>query len=174
MNGSPEIVYIDYRGVVLYETIGNLIIKLKENMFEHKVRQSTFKKVLMIMIEALENTFKYGDHYQNETELIEDYSPRIKIFSKDGTYQIECANPIQKIDVPILKRKLEHINSLDKQGLKEEYKRIITNGQFSEKGGAGLGIIEMAKISDGALNYSFEPINERFEFYVLQIRIFCS
>ena len=51
------------------------------------------------------------------------------------------------------------------------YKQIITNGQFSEKGGAGLGLVEMAKITDQKIEYSFSEINGKFDYFRLILRI---
>ncbi len=38
-----------------------------------------------------------------------------------------------------LENRLVYLNNLTVQGIKEYYKETITNGQFSQKGGAGSG-----------------------------------
>lgn len=171
MTTPREKIFLDYKGPILYDVIGDLIGLLKEKMFETKIKQTIYKKVLMIMIEALENIFKYHEFFGNIKELILNYPPTITIKQTEGFFIVQCSNPILKVDSKTLKKRLEHINSLDKTGIKEEYKQTITNGQFSEKGGAGLGIIEMAKISDEKLIYSFESINKEFDIYTLDIKI---
>jgi len=45
------------------------------------------------------------------------------------------------------------------------YLEIITNGEFSAKGGAGLGFVEMAKTSGNNLEYSFKPITDDYSLY---------
>ncbi len=49
---------------------------------------------------------------------------------------------------------MEQINNLDKDGLKDLYKEIIKNTTISEKGGAGLGFVDMARKSGQPLEYS--------------------
>ncbi len=49
-------------------------------------------------------------------------------------------NPVRKSNVEKLHKNLDHINGLDKDGLKELYKDIIKNTTISEKGGAGLAL----------------------------------
>lgn len=173
MDDSHDKIFLNYQGPILYDTIGDLISLLKETMFEAKVKQAIYKKVLMIMIEALENIFKYHEFFGENEELIFNYPPSIIVKYSDHQISVRCSNPILKVDSEILKKRLIHINRLDKAGIKDEYKQTITNGQFSEKGGAGLGIIEMAKISDDKLTFSFNPINEEYNNYNLEIKIKC-
>ena len=123
------------------------------------------------MIEALENVFKYHEYYENEKELIDRYPPEISIAKLNDSFSISVSNPVRKSDVAVLKKRLTEINTLDKQGIKQKYKEIITNGEFSEKGGAGLGIVEMAKITDSQLDFSFSKMNDKFDNYRIILKI---
>lgn len=169
MTKSDEELFLYYKGPVLYDTIGYLICELKEKMFAIHAKQAIYKKVLMVMIEALENVFKYHEYFDREKKLLADFPPEISILRKENNFTIICSNPIQKEDVKKLKKRLDYINKLDRDGVKNEYKKTITNGQFTEKGGAGLGLIEMAKISDDTLNYTFTTINEFYDYYRLTL-----
>jgi hypothetical protein len=169
MTKSEEELFLYYKGPVLYDTIGYLICELKEKMFAIHTKQAIYKKVLMVMIEALENVFKYHEYFEKEKKLIIDFPPEIFILRKRNNFTVTCSNPVLKKDVPALKERLDHINTLDRNGVKNEYKKTITNGQFTDKGGAGLGLIEMAKISDDALNYTFTSINEFYDYYRLTL-----
>ncbi len=159
---------------MLYDTIGYLISELKEKMFETQIKQSLYKKVLMVMIEALENVFKYSEHFDMDKSINDNYRPELSILCSENTFTITCSNPIRKTDIPKLREKLDFINSLDKMGIKDEYKKTITDGHFSEKGGAGLGLIEMAKITDSKLDYLFTTINDLFDYYRLTLNIKCG
>lgn len=170
MSISQNDIFLHYKGTIHYDTIGNLIVDLKEKMFEAQVKQAIYKKVLMVMIEALENVFKYSENFSKFT-IQDEFLPELTIYKFTDKFSITCSNPVMKEHVLSLKRKLEGINKLDKEGIREEYKRIITNGHFSEKGGAGLGIVEMAKISDCTLNFNFQPVDERFDFFSINLDI---
>jgi hypothetical protein len=171
MSKSQKEIFLHYKGAILYDTIGELISELKEKMFERHVKQVVYKKVLMVMIEALENVFKYHDNFENEEHLFNKYPPEIIISLLTDFFEIRVSNPIRKSDAVILKKRLVETNALDKFEIKQKYKEIITNGQFSEKGGAGLGIVEMAKISDGMLVFDFSKIDEKFDYYRLTLKI---
>jgi len=80
-------------------------------------------------------------------------------------------NPVRKEHVEALKASLEKINGLDKDGLKELYKDIMKNSTLSEKGGAGLGFVDMARKSGEKLEWSFVDVDDEFSFFCLKVNI---
>jgi len=66
---------------------------------------------------------------------------------------------------------LEEINSLDKEGLKQLYKKQMREGRLSDKGGAGLGFIDIARKTGNKLEYHFLPIDETSSFFLLSSSI---
>ncbi|MCZ8214613.1 MAG: SiaB family protein kinase, partial [Cyclobacteriaceae bacterium] len=86
-------------------------------------------------------------------------------------YSIMTGNPIKKTATADLKRKLDDLNQLDKEGLKEMYKEIIKNTQISEKGGAGLGFVDMARKSGEKLEFDFPEMNADYNFFCLKVNV---
>ncbi len=79
--------------------------------------------------------------------------------SDDGV-MLCSSNLILKEHIDGLKDKINHINSLDPDGLKNLYHEILTGTEgLSSKGGAGLGLIEMARKSSMPLKYHFRDID---------------
>ena len=70
-----------------------------------------------------------------------------------------------------LKKKIDEINAMTKEELKSYYLESLKNTELSEKGGAGLGMIDMARKSGQKLDYRFDPLNDRFTFFSLMITI---
>ena len=62
---------------------------------------------------------------------------------------------------------VENINQLDRTNLNKLYKQKIKEGRLSEKGGAGLGFIDIARKTGQKLVYSFIKIDEEKSFFVL-------
>lgn len=60
---------------------------------------------------------------------------------------------------------------MDQEGLKELYKLIIKTADISQKGGAGFGLVDIARKSGTKLEYDFEKVNDFYSFYSLLIRI---
>jgi hypothetical protein len=170
-NHVQKDIIIHFKGHLDYDIIGELIGSLKEKMRSRKVRFGLYKKILTLMIESLENIIRYRANFGHRGILLDDYPPEFLIASQNDHILIETVNTIFNPDIEALDKRLLHLSSLDSEELKELYKETITNGKFSEKGGAGLGIIEMVKIADEKIKYSFERINEQMSFFSLRILI---
>jgi hypothetical protein len=153
---------IEHRGGIQYETIGELIQKFKNQTQNNGIQMATYKRLLLIMIESLENIMKYCELPEGVQNNNNSHYSVFSIHQNNKSYIITTANPIKRKNITHLAERLDYINALDKQSLKELYKKTITNGQFSNLGGAGLGLIEIAKISDNKINYEFLPINDEF------------
>jgi len=117
------------------------------------------------MIESLENIYKYDDLIN------ENYFPKFTIERQDNQFILTAGNPVDKKSIKMLKEKIDCVNKLDKQELRKLYRKTITDGRFSKKGGAGLGFIEMAKISGNKIQYRFEDINKNTSYYILEVKI---
>jgi len=85
----------------------------------------------------------------------------------DDGYTITTGNMIATENVEDLKRRLDKVNNLDIKDIKDLYRQILSTTEFSEKGGAGLGLIEMAIKTGNRLDYDFVPINEDFSYFIL-------
>jgi hypothetical protein len=93
------------------------------------------------------------------------------ISKDDKRYCVMTGNPISKARVETLTKNLNDLNAKDKEGLKEMYKDIIKNTQISEKGGAGLGFIDMARKSGEKLEFTFTNMDEEYDFFCLKVNI---
>jgi hypothetical protein len=121
------------------------------------------------MVEALQNIVKHSDDAKEK-----DCTHHAAIFligHERSQYSIMSGNPIRKENIPGLQKALERVNSLDKEGLKELYKEIIKNTTISEKGGAGLGFVDMARKSGEKLEWSFVDMDAEYSFFCLKVNI---
>lgn len=170
MKNYPEKeVLLHYKGPLEFDTIGDLIHQLKDRVRDHHVKYVVYKKILMVMIESLENIIRYTEHFANNDFILSNYPPEFTISLSNNLFVIESSNAIRNQDIDELESKLGQLKKMDKKEIKELYRTTITNGQFSDKGGAGLGIIEMAKITDKRIEYSIQPIDETYSFFLLQL-----
>ncbi|HAW52647.1 MAG TPA: hypothetical protein DCX54_10030 [Flavobacteriales bacterium] len=87
-----------------------------------------------------------------------------------GNQFIASGNVVRSNMIPDLSEKLDHLNQLSKEELKEIYLKTLSNDQISEKGGAGLGLIEMARKTGNKLDYFFEPIDTELSYFYFQLK----
>ncbi|MCK4921289.1 MAG: SiaB family protein kinase [Bacteroidales bacterium] len=166
---KPENI-LEYRGHVTFNTIGRLINILKLRMVDKGVELFLYKRMLSVMIEVLENIYKNSDQYKDNQYISKNIIPTFRIDREGGAYFINSTNPIKNGDSLVLGKKIEKINNTTQAELKLLYRQTISNGHFTEKGGAGLGLIEMAKISGNPIQYKFEPIDDEFSLYKLTVK----
>ncbi|GAJ23666.1 unnamed protein product, partial [marine sediment metagenome] len=69
--------------------------------------------------------------------------------------------------IKALSTMLEHINSLDKKGLTQLYMKQLRKGRLSDRGGAGLGFIDIKRKTGKDLKYDFLPIDKDTSFFLL-------
>ena len=162
---------LNYSGRLRYDTIGELINKLKNKVSSISIKLAVYKKLLLIMIESLENILKYNETFDSNSYIRTHFTQKFIIEKNNRKYFLTSTNVVLNGDIPKLKNKINQVNSLDSDGLKDLYKSTITDGQFTHKGGAGLGFIEMAKISTEKIQYNFETIDNKYSSYELTVVI---
>lgn len=142
---------------------------------EHSTRNvSVFnrlrKKISFLIIECLQNVIRY----EEKPELVHKTNNRPGTFmirNIENSYYINSSNLIKNEKTEGLKTKLKNINELGNEELKNLKRDVLTNKTFSEKGGAGLGLLEMTRKSEHKLEYDFEYINFYLSCFYLQVKL---
>jgi len=157
-----------YRGTFSQLITENLISLTQTNLEQSNEPTKIKKKVYFIMVESLQNIIKHQDDSENK-ELSE--SGIFLIQKRKDKYFITSGNLIEEPNISPLRQKIEKINSLDTNSLKSYYLEMLRNGTISEKGGAGLGLIEIAKKSGNKLAFDFRNIDNSHSYFYLQTSI---
>ncbi len=155
-----------YEGEITHQITKAFTSLTENNMAKEDDYNSVQKKVFHVMVECLQNISK---HAENRHSVVTSKDGRgIFMVSKGETeYNVTTGNVIKNDKIPILKKMLDNINSLDKDGLNALYKQQMREGRLSEKGGAGLGFIDIARKTGEKLIFSFLSIDEHRSFFVL-------
>ena len=158
-----------YQGDFTQESTKYILAMAERNLDSSGEESSIKRKVFNVMVEALQNIVKHSDELVDGQ--IRSHAAIFIIGKEKNRYSIMSGNPIRKSNIDRLKQALEHINGLDKDGLKELYKEIIKNTTISEKGGAGLGFVDMARKSGDKIEYSFPELNAEYSFFCLKVNV---
>ena len=154
-----------YEGEFTQEITKSVLAMAERNMDSSGEESSIKRKVFNVMVECLQNIVKHANDVQN------NHSAIFLVGKQENEYIIVSGNPIDNSHVDQLKEKLDQINDLDKDGLKSLYKDIIKNTEISDKGGAGLGFVDMARKSGNPLEYEFSSIDDNSSFFCLKSSI---
>jgi ACT domain-containing protein len=150
-----------YRGVVTNDNSVALLQLLEKEMENSEFGFTGRKKLFMFVLESLQNVTRHSDKEQYGDMSLVVYS------KSDNGYTVTTGNVLEAEKVGDLKGKLEQINKLDPEALRVFYRQVLSNSEFSSKGGAGLGLIEMAKKTGNRLDYDFIKLDRGFSYFVL-------
>ena len=155
-----------YEGEITHEITKAFTSLTENNMIRDEDYSSVQKKVFHVMVECLQNISKHAD---NQFNFVSSKDGRgIFLVSKDDKeYNVTTGNVVKNEKIEELREMLEHINRLSREELNKLYKLKIREGRLSEKGGAGLGFIDIARKTGQKLIYSFIKIDDEKSFFVL-------
>jgi hypothetical protein len=164
-----------YEGEVTQEITKAFTSMTEKNLDKVEEDGKIKKKVYHVMVECLQNIAKHADDdTATASDNLEDGLAKTGIFligSDEKEYFITSGNGIANENIPALKEMIDNINSLDKDGLKELHKFKMRETAISEKGGAGLGFIDIARKTGNPLEYHFEPMDADNSFFLLKSRV---
>lgn len=150
-----------YRGVVTNENSIPLLMLLEKEMENSEFGFIGRKRLFMFVLESLQNVSRH-------TAGVPHADMSLVVYSKtDKGYTVTTGNVIPASGSNKLREKLEQINDLDPKTIREVYRQMLSVAEFSDKGGAGLGLIEMAYKTGNKLDYDFVPLDMDYSYFVL-------
>jgi hypothetical protein len=150
-----------YRGVVTNENSVPLLMLLEKEMENSEFGFVGRKRVFMFVLESLQNVTRHSDGSEHAGMSLVAYS------KVNGGYTVTTGNVISTSNIGDLKKRLDEINHLQTGELRNVYRKMLSNSEFSNKGGAGLGLIEMAKKTGNKLDYDFLQIDDKHSYFIL-------
>ncbi len=170
LNGKD--VLIAYKGNVTSELISNVLEVVEARMEDFSEASKIRKKVYNVLVESLQNLYHHIEVLPPELQEEFDEKFGIMVVSKSGDkYKISTGNFIETPKVPHLKGRIDKINSMSADELKDMYKFILNHQRLSEKGGGGLGLVDIARKTGNPLDYKFHQYNDDFAFFNLDVYI---
>jgi hypothetical protein len=144
--------------------IGMAEVYVESDQQLHKLRRKTSFLVAECFQNVVRHSVKNSESKHNpmgkESFLIRFYNSKVYIASE---------NTLPNEEVDTLRRKLDDVNSYEKEELKKLYVKSLEGGEMSDKGGAGLGLIEMARKTGNKLHYSFMSLDDKTSAFYLML-----
>ena len=162
-----------YQGEVTADLVSS-ILHMMENKLDGDGENKTIKKkVFNVMVECLQNVYHHLDTLETTStdSDINDRTALLMIGKEEKDYYVITGNHILNNRISNLRERLEKVNSCDKEQLKLLYQSILNDGEMSEKGTAGLGMIDIARKSGQKLGYDFHPVNDKYSFFSLEAKV---
>jgi hypothetical protein len=166
-------IILAYKGSITPDLINEVLEAVEDKLELGHEEGKTRKKLYNVLVESLQNLY----HHIEETHegIEEDLDPKFGILiierESDGEYKVTTGNFINSAKIKFLKEKIDKINSLSRDELKDMYKFILNHQRISAKGGGGLGLVDIARKTGKKLQYKFYPYNDSYSFFNLIIEV---
>ncbi|WP_027419283.1 SiaB family protein kinase [Crocinitomix catalasitica] len=164
-------VILAFQGVMTSELLTSILQIMETKMDRLEETPKIKKKVFNILVECLQNLYHHIDLDEIDDGNREENSSLFMIAKTNNMYTITTGNYMKNAEVENLENKLGLINSMSSEELKTYYKEVLIQGTMSEKGTAGLGMIDIARKSGKSLEFNFLEINKDLTFFSLSVKI---
>lgn len=165
-------VILTYKGDITADLITDVL-----EIFESKIDQTSEnvklrKKIYNVLVECLQNLYHHSEEIQTEKQKEADGKFAVFVLSKhDDAYRISTGNFVKNEKIEVLTNKIDKINALSQEEVKSLYKVILNNQDFTDKGGGGLGMIDIVRKTGSKLDYKFYNYANEISFFNLNINI---
>lgn len=163
-------ILLSFKGDITSELLTSILQIMENKMDNMQEEPKMKKKVYNVLVECLQNLYHHMDDVADAAGDI-NRSAIFMIGKLNNAYTITTGNYILSENVNGLKGRLDEVNALSKEELKEYYKKVLNNGEMSLKGGGGLGMIDIARKTGEKLEYNFLEIDNKVSFFTLNIKI---
>lgn len=164
-------IMLSFKGNVTSELLTSILQIMESQMDNMDETPKMRRKVYNILVECLQNLYHHIDEKFTDDTEEQERNAIFAIGRLEDKYSIITGNYMLNENIPALKERLDRVNAMSREELKIYYKEVLSNGVMSEKGGGGLGMIDIARKSGSKLDYNFSTIDEKYSFFSLSINV---
>ena len=155
-------VLIEHVGSFTSSYIDSVLPTMEQKLHEKVEKENIQKKAFHIFVECAQNLYHHVEPIEAVAAEYGEGNLGAIVMSKEGDYcRITTGNFIHKEKSKSLQAQIDKLNTLNNSEIKNLYRETVNNKQFSDKGGAGLGMIDMARKSGNKLQYQFYTVKDQ-------------
>jgi hypothetical protein len=169
---EDEKIILSFKGEFTADLLTSVLHILESKMIELNIDSKKKKRVFNVMVECFQNLYHHIETLEIDTESVKiQKSALIMVKHVDGKFIVRTGNFILNSGIAELKRKLAMVNALTTDELRALYQSKLKKDARTDKGTAGLGLIDIARKSKNKLEYEFLDITEESSFFCLNVVI---
>lgn len=159
--GPGKKIIVSYHGEMDQDRVSMLSYTAEHQLDTEGARRGTIKKIFNILIELLQNV------------LIHSASPihgkpfYVVLAKNMEDYIVISANVVNNDSARKISSTLDEIKKMNEKQLKNHYIEVLSNDQYSIKGGAGLGLITVALKCNNNFTYNCITLDEHISLFEL-------
>ncbi|MCK4662985.1 MAG: SiaB family protein kinase [Bacteroidales bacterium] len=165
-------IILAYKGEVSSDLITDVLEMIESKLDDSDENSKIRKRIYNVIVECLQNVYHHSEKVHSKNDIVINGKFLVFIVSKEGeSYKISTGNFVNNSKIEFLSNRMDRINSLTKDELKSLYKLILNNQDFTDKGGGGLGMIDIARKTGSKLDYKFHNYADNISFFSLNILV---
>ena len=169
---KEEEIVLAFKGAMTEDLLSSVFQMLEQKKEDDAIEARRIKKLNNILVECLQNIYHHGEDLSGQ-EGGDSNNSVVFLLCKNSNhkYRIITGNHMPTAAVASLKEKIDKVNGMNAEELKTYYREVLSSNELSEKGGAGLGIIDLVRKSGNKMEYRFDTVNEQFSFFSMIVNM---
>ncbi len=157
-------ILVSHFGEFSQDLVNSLTTNIEDLMLESGDKKGTVKRMFSILVEGLQNIRIHGERDDDGNQV-----SFLIVLQNENNYNVTFGNLIKRENIGRIIDRVDELNEMETEQVKELYMEVLSNGIMSNKGGAGLGFITMALKSKNKLGYINEEVSDNLTFFSVNI-----
>lgn len=163
---AGEKVLFAYHGDITQHRIDNLLKLTETAVLDSGAKRKVMKRVCSIFIESFQNISIHGAKDAKGRG-----SAFLVLLGNNDRFRLITGNLVLMQDANLLAYRIDQLNALNSAELRKLYIETLCNQNYSYKGGAGLGLLTVAKKSSSPIAYKVAQLDETYGFFVNEVTV---
>ena len=153
---------LQYSGNITQEYVDEVI----EFVSKIDEKPALIRKISFLIVEVLQNVI----HHSDKTPSGETFA-YFELLKNGETYILKTGNLLLKEKTEELEKRLQYVTTSSEEEIKEKILNRLEQESFTEKGGAGIGLLAIRKRVKEGMEYNIEYFKDDYNFIHFEIKI---
>lgn len=165
MFGDPaSVVVLEHAGAVLPEHISAVLGVVEGYSRLAGDHVSLRKRLIHVLVEAMDNLSRHGMSMHGDVSFV------LVVRASDG-YRVATGNAVPAATAVLLSHRMDILNSMPPEDLREHYLKLLANNNRSANGGAGLGLLTLARKCVLPIKTCSETMDQFTSFFTFEMKV---
>lgn len=165
INANGKII-VSHFGEFSQDLVNSLSTGIEDTMLESGDKKGVVKRMFSILVEGLQNIRIHGERDEDKNQI-----SFLLVLQTEDDYKVTFGNLIKSENTHKIIERIDTLNEMEPEEVKELYMEVLSNGIMSNKGGAGLGFITMALKAKSKIGYQSEQVSDELTFFSVNIAL---
>lgn len=157
-------VIMEHRGIVDEADVVRLVALAEDHSRSHKDPGAVTKRLLNVLLEAIDNLNRHGMRIMSDATFA--------LLVRDATgYRLATGNAVPCAVGAVLAERVSILNMMGPDDLKAHHLKLLSGQAWTARGGAGLGLLKLARKSATPLEMACDRLGPFTSFFTLELRI---